>query len=152
MINEGDLRSILGKNIQSSEMIEFEKKIPSSLLEGDSLPNEVVLDCYEEGISLLFEDNKLSSVHMYCGGNKNGFSEYNGWIGDQRLSKLSSSEDVVSLMGEPNKRGGGDKGFMGRIDAPWLRYDFLDYVLHYTFSDNSKIMTMVTLMTPESAP
>lgn len=149
MISKDSLISILGKKLESFAVNEFKKKLLAPLVEEESLPGEKYLSCYDAGFSLLFESDELSAVHMYCCDNKYGYSEYQGWIGDGLASSLMSLKNVEFLMGEASRKGGGEKGFMGKIDSPWLRYDFPDYVIHYTFSTSGERIEMITLMPPE---
>ena len=152
MISKNGLISILGQHYNSHAIYDFEKKLLAPLVEEDSLPNERSFSCFEEGLSLLFEDDKLSSIHLYFVTNKYDYSKYNGWIGDGVDTSLISLSNVERILGRPSRKGGGEKGFLGKIDPPWIRYDFSDYVIHYTFSLDGNEIELITLMTLESAP
>jgi hypothetical protein len=153
MISQSNLLSILGENIDSTVMKQFKSCLSGPLREDETpLPGERYFYSFDDGLSLLLEDEKVSAIHLYCTGNEDGYSSYKGWIGDKLKNKDIDPIEVISLMGKPSNRGGGAKGFLGKTDPTWLRYDYLNYVIHYTFSSSNTQIEMVTLMDPQTAP
>lgn len=145
-VTKKDLIEALGKELDSSEVETLKKSIKNDLIEDDfSLPNERYFLCKKKGISLTFKNNILSSIHLHLYENEN-YKKFLGWIGDGIANSESSLSNIIVLLGEPTQGGGGEQGFMGKIDLPWIRYDFHDYAVHYTFFSNERAIKMVVLM------
>ena len=148
-VTKKDLVEALGKELDSPEVETLKKSIQYDLIEDDfALPNERYFLCKEKGISLTFKNNILSSMHLHLSEN-DSYKKFLGWIGDGIDNSESSLSNIIDLLGEPTHRGGGGQGFMGKIDLPWIRYDFHDYAAHYTFFSNEHAIKMVVLMNRE---
>ncbi|CAK3994121.1 hypothetical protein VCRA2120E57_990002 [Vibrio crassostreae] len=152
VISKENLISLLGKKTGSSLIRKFVADLTCPVMEEEVIPGEKYLICHEGGFSLLFEADELTAVHLYCSDNEDGYSSYNGWIGDGVVGHEVSLEGIIKLQGAPSKRGGGKQGFMGMLSSPWLRYDTPEFVIHYTFSTDSSHIVNVTLMSIDSAP
>ena len=138
----------LGNSKKSIEIITLKKKIGSIFIEDDfSLADECYLLCREKGVSLTFKHGLLSSIHLRFDGGDN-YSEYKGWVGDYFNNEKKSLKNVIKLMGEATLSGGGTEGFMGAIDAFWLRYDYQNYSIHYTFTEDKSSTSLITIMVP----
>ncbi|MEF1285957.1 hypothetical protein QTN94_19075 [Vibrio sp. M250220] len=152
VISKEDLIPLLGEKTGSSLIYKFVADLVWPVIEEEVIPGEKYLICDKGGFSLLFEADELTAVHLYCSDNEDGYSSYNGWVGDGVIGYEVSIEDMIKLQGTPSKRGGGEQGFMGMLSSPWLRYDKPEFVIHYTFSADSSHIVNVTLMSINSAP
>ena len=152
ILDRNVLISALGKQSDSPDIERLKRSLDSSFVKSDShMIDRYYLECLERGVSLTLTNGRLSSVHLYLN-EEDGFEHFSGWIGDDFTDQFQSYETVCQLMGKPNRTGGGEKGFMGKVDPCWLRYDFEDYSIHYTFSNDNETISLVTLMTTEFAP
>lgn len=153
MISQSNLLSILGENTDSVAMKQFKSCLSGPLREDDTpLPGERYFYSFDDGLSLLLEDEKVSAIHLYCTENEDGYSSYKGWIGDKLNNNELSPTEIINLMGKPTLKGGGEKGFLGKVAPTWLRYDFNDHVIHFTFSSSLRCIEMITLMAPHTVP
>ena len=153
-----DLINALGKKESSKEVETLINSVQVGFSrEKGVMPGEIYRICEQKGVSLTFESENeeerivLSAIHLVFDG-RHGFGKFYGWIGDNLLTNKISLEDIKDFYGKPTKFGGGEKGFMNKVDPFWLRYDYSNFVIHYQFSNDNKYITQVTLMTPESAP
>ncbi|SQD76785.1 hypothetical protein [Moritella yayanosii] len=103
---------------------------------------------YDDGFSLLFEDEVMTAIHLFMNDDNDVYEPYTGWLGDHLLTSKIDPLGLETLMGEPSRRGGGEKGLMGKIDNTWLRYDYSDYTIHYTFDTSNSCIEMITIMKP----
>ena len=146
-IEKNQLIKALGKNIESFEVNSLTQTFESNVAESDLyLDGECYLSCFEKGVSLTFKENLLSSIHLRLD-NKDNYNIYKGWISDYFDNEKQSLEDVINLSGKPTLSGGGGEGFMGAIDSFWLRYDHEEYSIHYTFTNDRKRISLITIMT-----
>lgn len=153
MIKKKYLVNCLGCKSDSVEVNELRKILNGSLCEdSNALSNEQYFRSLNDGISLLYEGKLLTAIHFYLIDNGEGYTPYSGWCGDHLADAKVAKDKVISALGSPSKQGGGEKGFMGKVAPDWVRYDFSDYVIHYSFSDCGRMVELITLMSPTSAP
>ncbi|CAD1791100.1 hypothetical protein XarjCFBP8253_21585 [Xanthomonas arboricola pv. juglandis] len=92
------------------------------------LGDRVYYSRINDGIQLIFSDNKLAQItlHIKPGG---GFRSYNGDL-PVGLSNEMHFDEVVGLLGSPDVSGGGnDDPLFGRI-FPWIKYENMHPKIH----------------------
>jgi hypothetical protein len=145
-VNKDSLINALGKSKKSAEVNTLKKSFGSFFIDDDfSLSGECYLLCREKGVSLTFKDDFLSSIHLRFDGEDN-YDMYKGWISDYFDNEKQSFKNTIKLIGQPASSGGGTEGFMGAIDAFWLRYDYGNHSIHYTFTEDKSSISLVTIM------
>lgn len=146
LLNFAACIKVLGK---SKKTIEVQKFMSSNdycfLEESFSIGNESYFCDKDNGISLTFKDSILSSIHLRFSG-EDGYQVFNKRVADSNHGHYISIEAVKDEFGMPSLCGGGQKGFMGKVDPYWIRYDYIDYIMHFTLSFDQKYITLITLM------
>lgn len=98
----------------------------------------------EEGIEIVMPLNLIvDTIHLFPG----GYQGYKSFSFPLPFNILFSSNqnDVQSVLGQPNKTGGGqDALYLGPV-AIWDKYYFNGYSIHFRYSDDRNSVSMVTL-------
>jgi len=96
------------------------------------------------GIAVNFECAKVAAIFLFSEG-KDGFSQYKGKLVND-LTFDSGEDDVLSLMGKPSMTGAPQHGSLSVIHGGWIRYDYPDFSIHFSFTVGVKKIELVTLM------
>mmetsp|Transcript_31434 Transcript_31434/g.74146 ORF Transcript_31434/g.74146 Transcript_31434/m.74146 type:complete len:153 (-) Transcript_31434:38-496(-) len=106
-------------------------------------------NCKEKGLQLCFEQDptgsswELSAVHFYNEGVE-GFSKFQGEPLPFGLSMSHTNAEIVSLLGEPEKKGG--------IDVPvWISYQAHALQVNFkgfSFEDRSNPIASIVVFRP----
>lgn len=144
------LIEILGKKLQSQSFQEFLKKVGEVPFINNEFEDVFYYEFKEKGISCLFNkfDSTLEAIHLF-GENDEEYEIYSEQLPHQ-LSFENSREEVIRKLGTPSIEGGGEKDILGEIIPPWIKYLYPNYQLHVEFNERNQLVTMITLMIPDS--
>jgi hypothetical protein len=102
------------------------------------------------GISLT-ESGTIKTIHFYAKGRDPQFQRYAGSLPHD----LTMDDDMTSVrgrLGQPARSGGAQMLPVLGLSRPWDRYDFSTYSLHAEYAEDGSSLTLVTLMTRDTAP
>jgi len=141
-----DLTSLLGKTLDNTDLMNFmislnEKPDPYEP-EFDTL--RYYISFKENGISLLFKRDELSTIFLYSKGHY-GFQQYKGKI----PSGVAFSDDRLKTntkLGLPSQSGGGGASKIDSRQIPiWDKWRFPRYIVHVQYYNDGKVQA-VTIM------
>lgn len=130
---------LLGKDI-SHHIFTYIKSISQIKSFTDKDKNIVYISCYNEGISLCFENNILNAIFYYNEGVQH-FKQYKGKVlYDINISKMKNV-DIVEYLGDTPKKGGGK--YPIHLSYPLLGIDIS--FLSSNWNDTNNPITYITL-------
>lgn len=118
------------------------------LEEGD-LPEHYLISA-QNGIQLRLDRNERIAVIFLYGQPKDGFEPYKGGLVSS-LSFSSNQRDIQSALGSPSAVGKPGKSLLGSHGG-WIRYDYSDYSIHFSFGVQGGTIDLVTIMSADSVP
>ncbi|WP_082925890.1 hypothetical protein [Xanthomonas nasturtii] len=120
--NEQDLAKSLGENLVANAGI---------VRYVGPLGDRVYYSLVNDGIQLIFNENKLEQITLYIQHGE-GFDSYGGAL-PAGLSKEMNFDEVSGLLGLPGAYGGGNNDpLFGRISR-WVKYESLRPQIHIEF-------------------
>jgi hypothetical protein len=143
-----DLLDLLGRLRSEAEVISIFDSLQETPLMSKS--NKEVHEKFPKaGLEFIFDlSERIDTIIIYSGVSctteriRSQFSRYGGSLPLDLTFDMKRS-DVTTILGEPNKVGGGESvPVLGRI-FPWIKYEFVNFSIHMQFgeSDAMNLMT-----------
>jgi hypothetical protein len=119
-------------------------------LSDEGLPREYYLESKQHGVLIrYYEDRLVKTVYLYSG-TKDGFLRFQGPL-IAGITFQSYRDDVVRALGSPSRSGSPGAVPVLGPHGGWDRYDREAYAIHFSYSASTRMLEMVTIMTPETA-
>lgn len=133
--------SALGNSVNHSVVVDL---IDHYDLNRDDNYDQAYYENESYGIALSCDNEKIEAIFLFSEG-RDGFSQYVGPLVND-LSFGASKEEVIKSMGAPSEMGEPQKGTPSTTHGGWLRYDFAEFSIHFSFRADKNEMDLVTLM------
>lgn len=99
----------------------------------------------ESGIEVVMPvDFVIDTIHLFSGNKQDGFKSFKGDL-PFGLSFSNDMEVVRSVIGRPDKSGGGHRALYIGLVSFWDKFYFENYSLHFSYTEDCKSIEKITI-------